>query len=107
MRAELHPEARSELRSAALWYEERRSQLGDRMVERFNEALERIVATPAAFAVWPGTERSGVMIRRAALEQFPYFVAFEAHTEGVLVLAIAHAKRQPLYWLARATRQTG
>ena len=32
MRFELHPEARAELRSAALWYDERRSGLGDEFI---------------------------------------------------------------------------
>lgn len=56
MRLELHPEARAELRSAALWYDEQRPGLGDE---------------------------------------------FEKHEQHVLVLAIAHAKRRPLYWLTR------
>ncbi len=41
-------------------------------------------------------------IRRAVAEQFPYVVAFEAHDDHVRILAVAHGKRRPLYWLARA-----
>jgi hypothetical protein len=41
-------------------------------------------------------------IRRHTMHRFPYMVAFEQHQEHVLVLAIAHAKRRPLYWLTRA-----
>ena len=45
MRLELHPEARAELRSAALWYDERRSGLGDEFLAEF---LQRSIefATP-------------------------------------------------------------
>jgi hypothetical protein len=32
VRLELHPEARAELRSAALWYDERRPGLGDEFI---------------------------------------------------------------------------
>jgi hypothetical protein len=32
MRLELHPEARAELRSAALWYDEQRPGLGDEFI---------------------------------------------------------------------------
>ena len=32
MRLELHPEARGELRSAALWYDERGTGLGDEFI---------------------------------------------------------------------------
>ena len=31
----------------------------------------------------------------------PVVIAFEKHEHHVLVLAIAHAKRRPLYWFTR------
>ena len=31
----------------------------------------------------------------------PLRIAFEKHEQHVLVLAVAHAKRRPLYWLTR------
>jgi len=107
VRVELHPEARTEVRAAALWYEERHLGLGDQFVERVNEVLERVEATPALYPVWPGTDAAPVPIHKAVLDQFPYLVAFELHTENVLVLAVAHAKRQPLYWLARTSHRPG
>jgi plasmid stabilization system protein ParE len=107
VRVELHPEARAEVRAAALWYEERRPGLGERFVERVNEALRRLEEAPARYPVWPGTEVSAIPIHKAVLDQFPYLVAFELHTDSVLVLAVAHAKRRPLYWLARTIRRPG
>ncbi len=104
MRVELHPEARSELRSAALWYEERRSRLGDQFVGRISAELARIGDSPAAYPIWPGTGRAHVPIRKAVVEQFPYLVAFEVHANRVLVLAVTHAKRKPLYWLTRGSQ---
>jgi toxin ParE1/3/4 len=104
---ELHPEARAEVRAAALWYEERSPGLGDQFVERVNEVLHRLEATSTLHPIWPGTEAAPTPIRKALLEQFPYLVAFELHAERVLVLAVAHAKRQPLYWLARTSQRTG
>jgi hypothetical protein len=107
VRVELHPEARAEVRSAALWYEEQRPGWGDRFVERVNEVLQRLEETPVLYPIWPGTEVAPVPIRKALLEQFPYLVAFELHAESVLVLAVAHAKRQPLYWLTRTSQRLG
>lgn len=107
MHVELHPEARAEVRAAALWYEERLPGLGDRFVERVSEVLQRLQRAPALYAIWAGTEAAPVPIRKALLEQFPYLVAFELHAERVLVLAVAHAKRQPLYWLARTSEGPG
>jgi hypothetical protein len=31
----------------------------------------------------------------------PLRIAFEKHEQHLLVLAVAHAKRRPLYWLTR------
>ncbi|WP_438006199.1 type II toxin-antitoxin system RelE/ParE family toxin [Sorangium sp. So ce321] len=102
MRIALHPEARAELRAAALWYEERRSGLGDELVAEVSSAFDRIGEAPASFPVWPGTAAAPLSIRRATVSRFPYVIAFEVHADHVLVLAIPHAKRRPLYWLARA-----
>ncbi len=107
MRVELHPDARAELRSAALWYEERRPHLGDRFVARVAAALARIGQSPAAFPIWPATNRAAVPIRKTIIEQFPYLVGFQVRADSVLVLAIAHAKRRLLYWLARASQEPG
>ena len=49
-----------------------------------------------------GTRAAGQLIRKATIQRFPYVIAFEERDRHVLVLAIAHAKRRPLYWLTRA-----
>jgi hypothetical protein len=48
-----------------------------------------------------GTRAEGPLIRKATTQRFPYVIAFENHKHHVLVLAIAHSKRRPLYWLTR------
>ncbi|MCC6559241.1 MAG: type II toxin-antitoxin system RelE/ParE family toxin [Polyangiaceae bacterium] len=102
MRVELHPEARAELRAAAVWYDEQRPGLGDQLVAEVSSTLERIVEAPASFPRWPDVPASPTPIHRAVMKRFPYVIAFEVHSQHVLVLAVAHSKRRPLYWLARA-----
>jgi len=102
VRVRLHPEARDELRSGALWYEEQRAGLGDDFVAEINATLDRIAGAPRSVPLWPGVTVTAVPIRKAIVHRFPYVVAFEAHADAILVLAIAHAKRRPLYWLSRA-----
>jgi len=102
VRLELHPEARAELRSAALWYDERRTGLGDEFIAEVAAALDRIGDAPESYPAWPGTRAAGPLIRKATIQRFPYVIAFEKHEHHVLVLAVAHAKRRPLYWLTRA-----
>ena len=101
MRLELHREAQAELRSAALWYDERRPGLGDDFIAEISAILDRIRAAPASYPPWPRTRTADPLIRKAIIQRFPYVVAFEAHERHVLVLAVAHAKRRPLYWLRR------
>ena len=102
MRVELHPDAQTELRADAVWYDERRPGLGDDFIAEVSSVLDRIGKGPESFPVWPGTSAAPVHIRRAVVDRFPYVVAFEMHAEHALVLAITHAKRRPLHWLPRA-----
>jgi plasmid stabilization system protein ParE len=102
VRLELHPEARAEVRSAALWYDERRPGLGDEFIAEVSAAFDRVRDAPESYRAWPGTRAADPLIRKATIQRFPYVVAFEKHERHVLVLAVAHAKRRPLYWLTRA-----
>ena len=106
MRVEFHPEATSELRSAAVWYDERQAGLGDAFVAAVADLLARIEKTPENFPTWPGTIPARSVIRKATLFRFPYLIAFEHYPDHVLVLGVAHQKRRPLYWLRRAKRRT-
>jgi toxin ParE1/3/4 len=102
VRLELHPEARAELRSAALWHDERRAGLGDEFIAEVSAAFDRVGDAPESYSAWPGTQAAGPLIRKATIQRFPYVIAFEEHERHVLALAVAHAKRRPLYWLTRA-----
>lgn len=101
MRVSLHPEARDELRLAAIWYDERRPGLGDELLGEVTAAFRRVGDGPGSFPNWPGLSQSSPPIRRALADRFPYAVAFEVYPTRVLVLAVAHTRRKPLYWLAR------
>ncbi len=102
MRVELHPEARAELADATFWYEERRVGLGDEFVTAILHIFKQLSEAPALFPPWPDMSMRVPIIRRAVTPRFPFVVAFEVHEQHVLVLAIAHSKRRPLYWLERA-----
>ena len=107
MRVDLHPEARAEFRSATLWYEERRDGLGAEFIAAIDAAFQRISKAPKSFPRWPGTEKALTIIRKTSVERLPYVVAFEQHERHLFVLAVAHQKRRPLYWLSRAGQEPG
>ena len=95
-----HGAARSELREAAHWYEARGSGLGAEFLAAVEACLARLVEKPAAF---PELRRAPG-VRRALLRRFPYALVFLVHGETITILAMAHGRRRPLYWKARATQ---
>lgn len=93
-------EVASELAEAAAWYETQRAGLGDELVAAVEAVLARIEARPTAGAMVPAAQDQDV--RRIRVPRFPYHVVFVDLPDRVQVLAIAHWRRQPLYWRDRA-----
>ena len=91
------PEAEEELAEAATWYEAKRVGLGVELVAAIDRALDEIVDAPLSCALW----RSDRPYRRKVLERFPYAIFFRVDGAVIEVMAIAHAKRGPGYWLHR------
>lgn len=91
------PEAEEELAEAADWYEARRAGLGVELIAIVDRAFEAIVASPLAHPTW----RPDRPYRRTVLRQFPYVVFFRCDGDDVIVVAVAHARRRPGYWVGR------
>ena len=98
MRLRIAPEAEEELAEAAEWYEARRAGLGLELVAVIDGAIETITATPLAHPLW----RPDRPYRTKALRQFPYVISFRCEDDAVLLVAIAHARRRPGYWVGRS-----
>jgi GNAT superfamily N-acetyltransferase len=99
--AELAPEALDELAAAAEWYEERGPGLGDELLAEVDRLTARIDARPASFPFVLDAPRE-LGIRRALLKRFPFALVFMAKPDGdIRVIAVAHAKRRPGYWIWR------
>ena len=92
----LRPEARAELIEAWAWYEQKRPGLGDEMIGCVEAAIGAAGRDPTLYAVIHGDVHH-VLVRR-----FPYSVFFAVEGAQLLVLAIAHVRRDPGYWLDRA-----
>jgi len=92
------PDAEAELRSAAMWYEEKRPGLGVEFVAIVDQALRSILQNPEGWPVW----RPNRPYRKRPLRRFPYIVFFRLDSATAEIVAIAHAKRRPGYWLDRA-----
>ena len=96
----LAPDAVSELGEAAAWYESREPGLASRFIEEVEQVLPTIGARPRSFARLLDTA-ADLIVRRALLPRFPFALVFTELDAEVRILAIAHAKRRPGYWLYR------
>ena len=91
------PDAEAELQSAAMWYEGKRRGLGIELIAVVDRAFESILENPEACPVW----RPDRPYRKLLLERFPYVVFFRIDSSTIEIVAVAHAKRRPGYWLDR------
>lgn len=100
---QLHEEAQEELELAAEWYEHRRALLGDEFVEVIESslrALRREYATLSAARQVP----ISLQVQRMHVARFPYQLFVVRRQTGFLVLAVAHHRRRPGYWLPRLVK---
>ena len=99
-RLRLELEATEELHSAVQWYEGRRTGLGGEFLAEVHRVLQTIQEHPAFGTPAPGVpEKLGA--RRVPVRRFPYSIAFVELESEVRILAIAHHRRRPGYWLDR------
>jgi plasmid stabilization system protein ParE len=96
----VHEAAEKELLDGAKWYEKRQRDLGEQLVDEYQAAILRILAAPTSYPKVE-TARTRRDIRRCVLKRFPYYVAYELCADEIVILAVAHAKRRPNYWIRR------
>ncbi|MCO5168865.1 MAG: hypothetical protein M9894_21205 [Planctomycetes bacterium] len=89
-----------EIRSSARWYDEQRAGLGAEFREAVERLLEEIARAPESYA--PSSVGAGDLVfRQAFLRRFPYKIVSLEREREVLILACAHTRRRPGYWLGR------
>ena len=91
----LHPEAITEARAAREWYLLRNEDAGNAFMAELDAAIEQIERRPHQ---WP-PYLSGT--RRYLFHRFPFFVVYRETSTRIEILAVAHARRRPGYWLGR------
>jgi len=92
--ARWHPEVLAEADAAAEFYRDKRPELAHRILNSFDEALNRIELHPNIYReIEPG-------VRKCQLKTFPYAVIFRDAT-GLEIVAVVHLRRQPGYWKDR------
>jgi len=93
-------QAERELDLARKWYDEQRYGLGLIFFDAFEAAVEQAQRFPdAGIAVLDS--RPERLMRRFPLEGFPFYVVTTVTDRALIVVAVAHARRKPGYWLER------
>jgi plasmid stabilization system protein ParE len=87
--------ARAELGEAVERYEQQRRGLGRDFRDEVYAAVERIKAFPLAWRAL------GANTRRCITRRFPYSVVYALEGDEIIVVAIAHHRREPTYWKDR------
>ena len=92
----IHPEAEAEYEHALAWYLDRSPQAAQRFETAFDKTLQTISTNPTMF---PLCDR---LHRIVTLKRYPYSVVDRMVGDTAIVIAVAHSKRRPGYWSARA-----
>jgi hypothetical protein len=95
-----HPEAVDEFDAAVRWYEEQEPGIGLALIDRARRARKDVERWPNAAPLF-ATADDGTAIRSKAVRGYPYRIVYTVEQGAILILAYAHERREPGYWLHR------
>jgi len=91
-----HPAAASEHLESVAFYESRLAGLGADYLTEFEATMARVCGAPSSCPIDCPPD-----IRIARLKRFPFSVLYRQRNARLEVLAVAHQRRRPGYWLPR------
>ncbi len=98
MKLEFHPEAETEFLEAVSRYEAEVPGLGERLDSEVQKAGTLLLEYPEIGSPLDDG------LRKLVLDRFPYYLIYFLYSEAVHIVAVAHEKREPGYWLERIYR---
>lgn len=96
MNYEIHSGAEEDYQVALVYYGARSGQSKLRFESEYESLVRRICDAPRMYAVVAPPD-----IRQARMRHFPYSVLFRETADGINIIAVAHSRRKPGYWLDR------
>ncbi|KNZ34025.1 MAG: hypothetical protein AD742_00865 [Methylibium sp. NZG] len=97
MKLILLPEAEDDLDEAIDHYIE---EAGAKVAADLRHEAGRVAAL---LCDWPGLgHKAGARARAFELKRFPYQLVYRLTTDAVVIVAIAHERRDPRFWRGRA-----
>lgn len=96
MNYRFHRAALAEHLDEVAFYESRLPGLGADYLAEFEAVMVRICATPDFYPCIDDTD-----IRKGGFNRFPFHVIYRVEPAQIVILAIAHQRRRPAYWIGR------
>ncbi len=100
-----HPGARRELDAAVDWYEDAASGLGGDFFDEVEAAVRDACEHSTRWPLVPRVDAT-LAVRRKVLRRFPYSIAWLVQSAEIVIVAVAHSRRRPDYWLDRVASAT-
>ncbi len=91
--------AEREYREAVEWYRERDPRVAERFAAEARRTLDLLEEFPSIGGRVPRVDDRHV--RRMPIPKFPYHVIFVELDEWLEVVAFAHYRREPMYFMSR------
>lgn len=95
MQIEFLLEAEEELIEAAAFYQARAEGLGEQFLSEIERSVRYLSEQPLM------GQKLDESLRRFLLRRFPYALIYSAEPDTLLVVAVAHQRREPGYWRNR------
>ncbi|WP_077035000.1 type II toxin-antitoxin system RelE/ParE family toxin [Pelomonas sp. KK5] len=96
MKVSLVPQAERDLIGGAQYYARAAgAELGHAFIAEFERSTSLLAQEPLLGAPWRGA------VRRLPMRRFPYSVVYTIVADELRVLAVAHQRRKPGFWIRR------
>ena len=95
MKVEVLQEAEDELKGAIAYYEQIQPGLGIRLKEEARAVIQWVSLNPRLSRPRPNG------YYRVNFKVFPYYIAYFIAADTIWILAAAHCRRRPEYWITR------
>ena len=92
----IRKEAEADLAEAYEYYELCHTNLGSDLLLCIEEAFERITKSPLHYQIIYKD------IRRSLSKRFPYGIYYTIRGPSIIVLAVLHARKEPMHWKIRS-----
>lgn len=90
-----HPEAEAEYQEALAWYFDQSPELAERFEAAVQRALDDICRYPRRWPMKDSRHRIRPVVR------FQYAIIYRQEGESVIIVAVAHSRRDPDHWRHR------